>query len=66
MADYSPCDICGTSTIDEDNICRVCIPLHKRSDKCPDCGGDGKIDLTLGPKRIVECDTCDGTGEVDD
>lgn len=34
--------------------------------ECPDCGGTGEIDLSIGPSRVVDCDRCDGTGTLDD
>jgi len=33
---------------------------------CPDCGGSGEIDLSVGPPRIVDCDRCNGTGSLED
>lgn len=32
---------------------------------CPKCNGTGKIDISIGPKRLVECKKCRGTGRAD-
>ncbi len=33
--------------------------------ECPECHGSGEIDLTVGPKRVVECDRCEGRGVIE-
>ena len=38
---------------------------RRSSSACPDCGGTGEIDISIGPKRIVECDRCGGTGTLE-
>lgn len=32
--------------------------------ECPDCGGEGEIDLSLRAPRVVDCERCEGTGEI--
>jgi len=34
--------------------------------KCPECDGEGEIDITVRAPRIVKCEVCDGTGERND
>ncbi len=33
--------------------------------ECPECEGEGEIDLSIGPKRIVDCEKCDGRGRIE-
>jgi hypothetical protein len=36
-----------------------------RRSECPECNGHGTIDLTVGPRRVVECERCEGTGVIE-
>lgn len=35
-----------------------------RRKECPQCHGTGQIDISVGPRRIVDCDNCEGLGTV--
>lgn len=42
------------------------IYIHRRSVRCPDCGGTGSVPSLYIPRTRVKCRTCDGTGRIYD
>lgn len=42
------------------------IYIHRRTVRCEDCGGTGRVPSLYIPRASVKCRTCDGTGRLYD
>ena len=67
---------CGATVYDDSDICNDCKEHCTIMTECPDCNGDGEIEVmdmdtvhsqsdSLPENIMVECNLCGGWGEVE-